>query len=103
MILSGPILKNNSFEKPKDDALRLFNNGDRPWASSSLKNTNCAALKLSCLAGNLFILMNLARMEYILKHLTETQFGQIHAPSDFGINPIRAIHDEDLIKFLQNA
>ena len=44
-----------------------------------------------------------SRMEYILKHLTETEFGQIHAPNDFGINPIRAIHDEDPIKFLENS
>ena len=34
-----------------------------------------------------------SRMEYILKYLKEMAFGQIHAPDDFRINPIRAIHD----------
>ena len=43
------------------------------------------------------------RMEYILKRLTETGFGRIHAPDDFGINPIRVIHDGDFIQFLENA
>ena len=41
-----------------------------------------------------------SRMEYILKRLKETGFGQIYAPDDFGINPILAIHDEDFIQFL---
>ena len=36
-------------------------------------------------------------MEYILKSVTETGFGHIHAPDDIGINPIRAIHNEDFI------
>ena len=44
-----------------------------------------------------------SRMEYILKRLTETGFARIHAPDDFGINPIRAIHDGDFIQFLENA
>mgnify|MGYP001237296416 CR=1 FL=1 len=44
-----------------------------------------------------------SRMEYILKRLTETGFGQIHALDDFGINLIRAIHNEDFIQFLKNA
>ena len=42
-------------------------------------------------------------MEYILKRLKETGFGQIHAPDDFGMDPIRAIHDDDFIEFLKHA
>ncbi len=44
-----------------------------------------------------------SRMEYILKRLTETGFGQIHAPDDFGIGPILAIHEADFVEFLVNA
>ena len=44
-----------------------------------------------------------SRMEYILKRLKETGFGQIHAPDDFGMDPIRAIHDDDFIEFLKHA
>ena len=44
-----------------------------------------------------------SRMEYIFKRLKEMAFGRIYAPDDFGINPIRAIHDEDFIQFLEYA
>ncbi len=46
---------------------------------------------------------SLSRVEYILKRFTETGFGQIQTPDDFGLDPIFTIHDDDFVEFLVNA
>jgi acetoin utilization deacetylase AcuC-like enzyme len=41
------------------------------------------------------------RAEIILKALRETQLGDVTAPTDHGLEPILAVHDEEFVSFLQ--
>ena len=43
------------------------------------------------------------RMERILNALRKTDWAEIHAPRDFGLEPIRAVHAEQYLSFLASA
>ncbi len=43
------------------------------------------------------------RAELILSAVRRTNLGEILPPKDFGLEPIRAIHTDDYLDFLQNA
>jgi acetoin utilization deacetylase AcuC-like enzyme len=43
------------------------------------------------------------RAENILEAVRQARLGEIIAPKDFGIAPIRVVHDADYIEFLQTA
>lgn len=45
-------------------------------------------------------LENPDRMDQILAALSQTQWAELTAPDDFGLDPIRAVHDEDYLAFL---
>jgi len=42
-------------------------------------------------------------MEQILARLGEVSLGEIRAPSDFGLDPVRRIHTADYIEFLRSC
>ena len=44
-----------------------------------------------------------ARATAILAKLKSAQFGEIHEPTDFGMEPITAVHDLKMVTLLQNA
>lgn len=44
-----------------------------------------------------------SRAEYIIDRVRDTNLGPVSEPDDFGIDPIRAIHDKGFIDFLQLA
>jgi len=44
-----------------------------------------------------------SRAEYIINRVRDVGLGPVSEPCDFGIDPIRAIHDHDFIDFLQVA
>jgi acetoin utilization deacetylase AcuC-like enzyme len=44
-----------------------------------------------------------ARVENILEALKETNWADICAPEDFGLDPILAVHDKGYLEFLQTA
>lgn len=44
-----------------------------------------------------------ARMDHILRRLTENGWSAPEAPGEFGMAPIEAIHDADFIEFLRSA
>ncbi|MCP3689706.1 MAG: histone deacetylase family protein, partial [Gammaproteobacteria bacterium] len=44
-----------------------------------------------------------ARVEYILERLKSEKLGEIIAADDFGLDPIRRIHDSDFLTFLENC
>lgn len=43
------------------------------------------------------------RAEHILTRLTERKLGEVIAPRDHGMDPIRAIHDVDYLAFLESC
>jgi acetoin utilization deacetylase AcuC-like enzyme len=43
------------------------------------------------------------RMERILNALRKTDWAEIEAPRDFGLDPIRAVHSEEYLAFLASA
>jgi acetoin utilization deacetylase AcuC-like enzyme len=45
-------------------------------------------------------LENPDRMDQILSALDKTDWAELIAPADFGLDPIRAVHDEDYLNFL---
>ena len=48
-------------------------------------------------------LENPDRMDRILTALRETDWAEIHEPSDFGLDPIRAVHDKEYLDFLASC
>jgi acetoin utilization deacetylase AcuC-like enzyme len=48
-------------------------------------------------------LENPDRMDQILKALKKTDWAELTAPSDFGLDPIYAVHDKEYITFLASA
>lgn len=44
-----------------------------------------------------------SRAEHILKRVRSTNFGPVTDPTDFGLDPIKAIHRPDFISFLQTV
>lgn len=48
-------------------------------------------------------LENPDRMDRILKVLQRTDWAQVCAPKDFGLDPIYAVHDQDYIDFLSSC
>ena len=46
---------------------------------------------------------NVRRMEIILERIKSTNFGEIISPKDFGLEPIKRIHTERFVNFLQTA
>jgi acetoin utilization deacetylase AcuC-like enzyme len=44
-----------------------------------------------------------ARAEIILRALQEACLGHVSEPTDYGLQPIRAVHDADYLDFLQTA
>lgn len=44
-----------------------------------------------------------SRAEYVIAQVRAAQTGAITAPTDFGMDPIHAIHDGDFVAFLQTA
>ena len=48
-------------------------------------------------------LENPDRMDRILKSLTETDWTDVLEPTDFGLDPIYAVHDKEYINFLASA
>ncbi len=48
-------------------------------------------------------LENPDRMDRILKALRETDWAEIHEPSDFGLDPILAVHDKGYADFLASC
>ncbi|HNQ95962.1 MAG TPA: histone deacetylase family protein [Anaerolineales bacterium] len=48
-------------------------------------------------------LENPDRMDRILNALRETDWAEIHEPSDFGLDPIRAVHDKEYLDFLASC
>lgn len=48
-------------------------------------------------------LENPDRMDRILTALRETDWAEIHEPSDFGLDPILAAHDKDYVNFLASC
>ncbi|MDI9314146.1 MAG: histone deacetylase family protein [Hydrotalea sp.] len=44
-----------------------------------------------------------ARMEYILARLKERKFNDIIPPKDFGMAPVKKIHNADLLDFLEHG
>jgi acetoin utilization deacetylase AcuC-like enzyme len=48
-------------------------------------------------------LENPDRMDQILNALRETEWAEIFEPSDFGLDPILAVHDKDYIDFLASC
>jgi len=44
-----------------------------------------------------------ARVEHILQRLREVQLGDVIAPRDFGLEPIRRIHDAGFLHFLEDC
>lgn len=48
-------------------------------------------------------LENPERMDRVLSALRETDWAELCEPSDFGLDPIRAVHDEEYLNFLASA
>jgi acetoin utilization deacetylase AcuC-like enzyme len=48
-------------------------------------------------------LENPARMDRIVGALGKTDWAEFQAPADFGLDPIRAVHDRDYVDFLASA
>lgn len=48
-------------------------------------------------------LENIDRMDRILNALHKTDWADIQPPRDFGLDPIRAVHDSDYLDFLASA
>jgi len=48
-------------------------------------------------------LENPDRMDKILNALRTVKWADIHEPMDFGLNPLRAVHDQDYLDFLASA
>ncbi len=48
-------------------------------------------------------LENVDRMDRILAALQRTDWAELTEPDDFGLDPIRAVHDEDYLAFLASA
>ncbi len=48
-------------------------------------------------------LENPQRMDRVLSALRETDWAELCEPSDFGLDPIRAVHDEEYLNFLASA
>lgn len=46
---------------------------------------------------------NVRRMEIILEHLQHSKLGEILPPQDFGLEPIKRVHTERFVHFLQTA
>ncbi|HCB01025.1 MAG TPA: acetylpolyamine amidohydrolase, partial [Anaerolineae bacterium] len=43
------------------------------------------------------------RMDKILSTLNQTNWAEIKEPTDFGLDPILAVHDKDYINFLASC
>lgn len=43
------------------------------------------------------------RVEYVLDRLKQVDLGEIIAPDEFGIDPVRRIHDSGFIQFLEHC
>ena len=43
------------------------------------------------------------RVENVLARLREVDFGEVSGPDDFGLDPVRRIHDADFVEFLRTA
>ena len=48
-------------------------------------------------------LENADRMDRILKAIRQVSWSEFHEPKDFGLDPIRAVHDPDYIAFLASG
>ena len=44
-----------------------------------------------------------ARMDRVMERLREVNLGEVIAPRDFGLDPIRRVHSQDFIDFMQTA
>jgi len=44
-----------------------------------------------------------SRAQYIIDRVRAVDLGAVHAPDDFGMDPILAVHDAGLVDFLQVA
>ena len=57
------------------------------------------------LSGGLFVepFERPSRVEYILNEIQARQLGEVRSPDEFGMGPIKQIHDEDFIEFLSTA
>jgi acetoin utilization deacetylase AcuC-like enzyme len=46
---------------------------------------------------------NVQRLEIILEHVKTTNLGEVIPPKDFGLEPIKRVHSERFVNFLQTA
>jgi len=44
-----------------------------------------------------------ARAEYVLERLKQVELGEVIAPDEFGIDPVKRIHDNGFIEFLEHC
>jgi acetoin utilization deacetylase AcuC-like enzyme len=44
-----------------------------------------------------------ARMDRVMQRLEEVKLGEVVAPRDFGLDPIRRVHSAEFVEFLQTA